>query len=56
MVIRVLGNRNDPKNAETLEKCKSYIISEMEALNDRSMDKEILMLDTHLTNLSKVQS
>eukprot|EP00026_Physarum_polycephalum_P007697 Phypoly_transcript_07762.p1 GENE.Phypoly_transcript_07762~~Phypoly_transcript_07762.p1 ORF type:complete len:510 (+),score=75.11 Phypoly_transcript_07762:77-1531(+) len=52
-VKRVLEQPEESTNKETLEKCKSYILSEMEATGDRTLDKEILMLDTHIGNLEQ---
>ena len=49
---RVLGNIKRLSNKEILEKCKGYITAEMEALNDRTMDKEVMMLETQLSNIS----
>jgi hypothetical protein len=35
MVKRVLGNPAEPTNKETLEKCKNYLIAEIDVLGDR---------------------
>jgi len=56
LVKQVLNNSEKTKsdqNKQLLETFKAHLASEVDALNDRSMDKEILMLDTHIKNLSE---
>lgn len=49
-VKKVLREPKTSGNKELLERCKYYLTSEMESLNDPSMSKEILMLDSQIKN------
>jgi len=51
LVKKVLREPSNTGNKDTLEKCRKYLTSEIEVLNDRSMEKEIEMIESHLKNI-----